>query len=244
MKKILALLALVMLLALTACGKTDSATPTDENGTESTGETTQETTVETAPQLPFDELFNGGNALALTDKNTDGVTANRILNRSSYEIFHAYVYENFSTTESKEWEYKQGKTTYNMKQYAVPEDVVYQYAAQFFNIDEETKATLKASDRYDSAKGIYWVCGPDLWFQGYDAVIKGYESLGSDEYILYAQAVETDHPGAPHSECATTEACIVSQPCFKAKIKATGKSSYIILSFEYIDSIPDNITAN
>ena len=198
------------------------------------------------PTLPFDieeGLFNGGNALALTDKGLSGLTANRILNCSSWEIFHAYIYENMQTIEKKEWKYEIAPNYYSvLSQYAVPESVVYQYAAKFFNIDTATKNLLKASDRYDSSKGTYWVCPPDLWFQGYDAIIKGYESLGSDEYVLYVQAVETNHLGSPHSECATTEACIVSQPCFKTKIKATGTNSFVITSFDYIDKIPSNIT--
>lgn len=242
MKKIFAmLLVLTMLVGLVACGGNGNTASTGEDTTETTGTTTQETTEETAPVLPFDELFNGGNAMALTDKNTNGITANRILNRSADEIFHAYVYENFSTVESKDWEYKLGEKTLLLKQFAVPEDVVYQYAAQFFNIDAETKAILTASDRYDSAKGIFWVYSPDLWFQGYDAVIKDYETLVDGEYVVYAQAVETDHIAAPHTDCGTTNSCVVSEPCFKAKIKAKENGGYIILDFEYIDSIPSNV---
>ena len=253
MKRISALLlALCLIFSLAACKNTNSDAssnilPTESTGTLGKNETTTSSEGETAttPTLPFDVeegLFDGGNALALTDQGISGLTANRILNRSSWEIFHAYIFENMQTIERKEWKYEIAPNHYSvLSQYAVPESVVYQYAAKFFNIDTATKNLLKASDRYDSSKGTYWVYPPDLWFQGYDATIKGYESLGNDEYILYVQAVETDHLGAPHSECATTETCIVSQPCFKVSIKATGAHSYIVTSFDYIDEIPSNI---
>lgn len=235
MKRILALLlTLCLLFCLVAC----------EN--EDTPSTTTKPTESSKPTLPFDideGFFYGGNALALTDKGISGLTANRILNRSSWEIFHAYIYENMQTVEKKEWKYESSPNHYLvLSQYAVPEDVVYQYAAEFFNIDTATKNLLKASDRYDSSKGTYWIYSPDLWFQGYDATIKAYECLGDDEYILYVQAVETDHLGSPHSECATTGACIVAQPYFKTKIKATGTKSFVITSFDYTDNIPSNVT--
>ena len=219
---------------------TTTSKPTETNKP-TTSTTTSTSSVPAKPTLPFNDLFDGGNALALTDKDTNGLTANRILNFSSYEIFHAYVFDKLGSIETKDWTYNIGNTTYMMNQYAVPEDVVYQYAASFFNIDAEAKNLLKASDRYDNQKGIFWIYDY-IWANGYDAVVKGYEPLNNDEYVLYAEAIETNHPAAPHSECATTEECVLSRPTFKAKIKATGKRSYIVLSFEYIDSIPNNIT--
>ena len=144
MKRFLALLfALVMLLALAACEETNNTASTGETATEGTHDTvesTQHTTQAAELGLPFDEFFYGGNAMALTDQDTNGITADRILNRSSYEIFHAYIYDILSTIESKDWEYQFGGKTNIFKQYAVPEDVVYRYAAQFFNMDAETKA--------------------------------------------------------------------------------------------------------
>lgn len=245
------LLALTLVFALAACSnEKDTASNPDTSTTIQTESTTPSTSTPstpstpTKPALPFSDLFSGGNALALTDKNMNGITANRVLNRSSYEIFHAYIFDNLSSIETKDWKYQLGDVTHNLKQYAVPESVVYQYAAQFFNIDTATKNILKASDRYDSSKGVYWIYDNSPWFSsGDDAEIKGYDNLGNDEYTVYAQAKEVDHLW-PCADCATTNSCVISQPCFKAKIKATGKSSYIVLSFEYIDTIPSNITKN
>ena len=233
------LLAVILVFALAACDnrKETASMPNTSAATQAGTSTPAE------PSLPFSDLFDGGNALALTDKNTNGITANRILNRSSYEIFHAYIYEHLSSIETKDWEYQFGNTTCKFKQYAVPENIVYQYAAAFFNLDTEAKNLLKASDRYDHQKGSFWIYDY-IWSNGYDAIIKGYEKLNDDEYVLYAEAIETNHIGAPHTGCSTTKECVISRPCFKAKIQATGANSYIVISFEYIDSIPSNITTN
>lgn len=248
MKKILVLLvALAMIFALTACEETGNTNSTGETTTQSTGdavESTQHTTQAVAPHLPFAEAFYGGNAMALTDQGTNGITADRILNRSSYEIFHGYIYDILSTIESKDWEYQFRGVTHIFKQYAVPEDVVYRYVARFFDMDAETKAVLMASERYDSERGIYWIYDNGPWF-GYsgEPEIKGYEDLGNGEYILYAQGKELNHLW-PCTDCATTNACVVSQFYFKATIKTTEANRYVILDFEYIDSIPGNIAEN
>lgn len=254
MKKILSvILVLIFIFALVGCGdegntssntNVSSTVSSDTENSNSTNSITSSVTEETAPSLPFSTEeggFDGGNALALTDKGVSGLTANRILNRSSWEIFHAYIYENFSSVEAKDWEYQRGSTTMLSKQYAVPESIVYQYAAKFFDIDSATKNLLKASDRYDSAKGIYWICPPDAWFTGFDATVKGYEALGNDTYTVYVQAREVNHDGACN-DCATTNSCVISQPLFKINIKATGEKGYIITSFDYINKIPDNAT--
>lgn len=265
MKRFLALiLAIIFVLGISACGEkndkpTNNDTPSspassvetstdttssDTENSNSTNSITSSVTEETAPSLPFNTEeggFDGGNALALTDKGVSGLTANRILNRSSWEIFHAYIYENFSSVETKVWEYQRGSTTMLSKQYAVPENIVYQYAAKFFDIDSATKNLLKASDRYDNAKGIYWICPPDAWFTGFDATAKGYEALGNDTYTVYVQAREVNHDGAC-TDCATTNSCVISQPLFKINIKATGEKSYIITSFDYINEVPNSAT--
>lgn len=226
----------------------DASTPDDSSSgietSSSTNSVTSSVTEETAPSLPFNTEeggFDGGNALALTDKGVSGLTANRILNRSSWEIFHAYIYENFSSIETKAWEYQREGTTILSKQYAVPESIVYQYAAKFFDINDATKNLLKASDRYDSAKGIYWICPPDAWFTGFDATAKGYEALGNDTYTVYVQAREVNHDGACN-DCATTNSCVISQPLFKINIKATGEKGYVITSFDYINEVPNSAT--
>lgn len=254
MKKVFSLLlAAILVFAFAACdnekigtsvsGANNNSTATEDSAdTENPGNGDQAST-STTPTLPFNDYFYGGNALALTDKNANGLTADRILNRSSYEIFHAYIFDRLDTIETKDWKYKHNGKTNIFNKYAVPEDVVYQYAAEFFDIDAETEKLLKASDRYDKKKGTFWIYDY-IWDNGYDATILGYETLNNDEYVLYAEAIETNHMGAPHSECGTTEDCVISRPCFKAKIKATGNTDYIVLSFEYIDSIPDNITNN
>lgn len=255
MKKILSLiLVFIFIFALVGCGSETSTESSTVNESSSNTETLSSTSAPTTsttsstpntptkPTLPFytDEGgFDGGNALALTDKGVSGLTANRILNRSSWEIFHAYIYENFSSIETKAWEYQRGGTTTVSKQYAVPESIVYQYAAKFFNIDTATKTLLKASDRYDSAKGIYWICPPDAWFTGFDATAKGYETSENGIYTVYVQAREVNHDGAC-TDCATTNSCVISQPLFKMNIKATGERSYIITSFDYINEIPNS----
>lgn len=312
MKKVLALLlTLILIFALSACGKENTSSDTDtsapisttettsepadnsseedtdketEGGTSNTGtptesskptnnskptdtskpdnskptETSKPTTSTTTPstptkpsepeetkptvKLPFDDWFYGGNALALTNKGTNGLTADRILNRSSYEIFHGYIYDNISTIKLKDWVYIIGNEHHIFSQYAVPEDVVYSMASNFFNINEATKTLLKQSERYDSNSKTYWIYDPSPFFTGDDATIEGYEDLGNGEYMLYVKATERNHTG-PCSNCATTNSCVLSSPLFKAKIKATNDSKkYLVYSFEYISSIPSNIT--
>ena len=115
-------------------------------------------------------------------------------------------------------------------------------ASNFFNINEATKTLLKQSERYDSNSKTYWIFDPSPFFTGDDATIEGYEDLGNGEYMLYVKATERNHTG-PCSNCATTNSCVLSSPLFKAKIKATNDSKkYLVYSFEYISSIPSNIT--
>ena len=158
---------------------TEETTLPSEDDNSMVNEDSSDTTTSTKPntpvKLPFDEEFYGGNALALPNKGVNGLTAERILNRSSYEIFHGYVFDNMDKVETKDWEYTLDGVTHLFEQYAVPEDVVYSKASMFFVIDESTKDMLRQSDRYDSDKKTYWVYDPSPFFTGIDATIVGYE---------------------------------------------------------------------
>lgn len=207
---------------------------------EDSSDTTTSPEPNTPVKLPFDEEFYGGNALALPNKGVNGLTAERILNRSSYEIFHGYVFDNMDKVETKDWEYTLDGVTHLFEQYAVPEDVVYSKASMFFVIDESTKDMLRQSDRYDSDKKTYWVYDPSPFFTGIDATIVGYEDLGNGEFMLYAKAREPKHL-SPCGECATTNSCVISTPLFKTKIKTTENNKFVVCSFDYIDAIPTDI---
>ena len=223
---------------------TKETTLPNEDDDSAVNEGSSDTTADTKPnnpvKLPFDEEFYGGNALALPNKGVNGLTAERILNRSSYEIFHGYIYDNMYKVEMKKWEYFIDGVTKLFPQYAVPEDIVYSKASMFFVIDETTKNMLRQSDRYDSNNKAYWVCDPSPFFTGIDATTVGYEDLGNDEFVLYVQARETNHL-SPCGECGPTNSCVISTPLFKTKIKTTENNNYVICSFDYIDAIPTNI---
>lgn len=189
-----------------------------------------------------DGCFDGGNAMALSDTDSNGLTAKRIIARSSYEIFHSYVYDNLDGVAKRDLEYVIGNTTHILKQFAVPSETVFSIANKFFIIDDSVKTTMKKSELYDAATDKFWTYPPDFWFTGIDATLIGYKDLGSGKYTLYVKAREMNHIG-PCSICGANNSCVVSTPCFKMDIKAdaAAERGYYILSFEYVDSIPDNI---
>ena len=127
MKRILSLvLVLCFVVALSACGKTDTPTngdalsaplgsvdgttdtssdSTSSADTESTAESgggsnTESGTSSSNPPvtdvLPFYSELDGAAAMAASSQGADGLTADRILNFLSYELFHSYFYESDS----------------------------------------------------------------------------------------------------------------------------------------------------
>lgn len=186
--------------------------------------------------------FGGGNAMALADADSQGLTAKRILARCAHEIFHSYVFDNMASVATRDFEWLVGFDTYEFKQYAVPSDVVFSVAEKFFVIDDSVKTMMKQSNLYDAATDKFWSYPTDMWFTGIDATVMGYEALSDSEYMLYVKAREINHTG-PCSVCAANDSCVISSPLFKVKIKQNEKANngFVILSFDFIAEIPSSV---
>lgn len=183
--------------------------------------------------------------MVVSSQGTNGLTAERVLNYISYDIFHSYIYEvgdNVAAFPGR-YEISYKGHTFQFIQYTVPESVVFSCAASYFNVNDSFKAELKSSDRYNSQNGTF-ICTEPIWRTGVDSTVEAYDDLGNGVYNLYGKARVHNHPegGAGCSDCASADSCVISYTLFKIKIKAKATRGYIIEDFAYIDSIPNNAT--
>lgn len=237
MKKILALLLMfAMLLSLAACGEDPQAT----TATDPTGNTQSPTESPTVDPnwIPYADSFSGGIALVVSDRNSSGMTAEKILNFCSWEIFHSYIYEQRLNPVEGQYQITVGQKTFSFNQYVVPEDVVIRVVEQFFITDDFTYEMLRSSSRYNSNDKTF-LCTDPIWFTGIDSKVLAYEKLGGNDYQLYLEARVNDHPGAACTECATTDSCVLERLLFSVIVCGAPDISPMIILFQNIDSIPD-----
>jgi hypothetical protein len=192
--------------------------------------------------LPFQDTFNGGNALAVSCLNSSGMTVEGMLNFCSYEIFHSYIYEHALTPLAEKHKITVAQQDFYFTQYAVPEDVVISIIMKNFSLMEDFwYDMLRASDRYDSSTQTFR-CTDPVWFTGIDAKVLAYECLGGDDYQLYLEARVNDHPHAPCSECATTDSCVLDRSLISVIICARPGSAPFIITYGITNTIPDSAT--
>ena len=191
--------------------------------------------------LPFDKEFSGGIALVVSSQDSSFMTADRMLNFCSYEIFHRYIYEMQLTPVAEQYKITFAGKTFCFNQYAVPEDEVFYILEGSFAMDDFTYDMLRASDRYDSATQTF-LCPDPIWFTGYDSTVLAYEHLEGRDYKLYVEARVCDHPSAACSECATTDSCVIGRVLFEVIVAADVRYDPFIITFAYCNEIPDTAT--
>lgn len=220
----------------------DTESTTESGGGSNTESGTSSSNPPVTDVLPFHSDLAGGAALAVSSQGTDGLTADRILNFLSYELFHSYFYESDSAAMLPgRYNITVAGRTFQFNHYYVPENVVFDVAAKYFVLNDALKAKLKSSDRYDSQNGTF-LCTEPLWYTGIGSPVLAYDNLSNGEYNIYVKARIHNHPegGAGCSDCSSTDSCVIATPLFKAKIKATSNKTFVYLDFKYIDSIPSS----
>lgn len=192
--------------------------------------------------LPFQEMLDGGNALAVSCLQSSGMTAEGMLNFCSYEIFHSYIYEHNLQPLAEKHKITVEQQDFYFNQFAVPEDVVMSIIMERFVLMEDFWVDmLHSSDRYDSATQTF-LCTEPVWFTGFDAKVLAYEHMGGDDYQLYLESRISNHPHAPCSECATTDSCVISRVKLSVAICARPGYNPIIIFYGITNSIPDSAT--
>ena len=191
--------------------------------------------------LPFDNMFNGGNALAVSCLQSSGMTTEGMLNFCSYEIFHSYIYENvLSSPLPEKHKITVAQRDFYFDQYAVPEDVVLPIIEKHFSLMEDFwYDMLRSSDRYDSTTKTFRCTSP-IWFTGFDATVLAYEHLAGDDYQLYLEARVNDHPHAPCSECATTDSCVLDRTKLSLTVCCRPGYTPFIIFYGTCNAIPDS----
>ena len=190
--------------------------------------------------LPFNDFFNGGNALAVSCLNSGSMNAEGMLNFCSWEIFHSYIYEENLTPVAEKHKLTVAGQDFYFNQYAVPEDVVISIIEKKFVIMEDFwYDVLRSSDRYDSATQTF-LCTEPVWFTGFDATIVAYEHMGGNDYTLYLKARIVNHPDGPCSDCATTDSCVLDRPLLSVIVTAHPSYPTLVIHYGTINAVPDS----